>query len=503
MDDVLKLEHVSKSYGGIHALKDVSFQLKSGEVHSLIGENGAGKSTLIKIISGAIPDYDGEVSIGGKTVRFKNPLDAQNHKIAAIYQERSLIPSLNGAVNILLGQEPLRNKALGWIYKQELNKRARYYADLVAPGLPLDIPVRKMSAAQQQLIEIAKALSRDPDIIIMDEPTSSLTDKETVLLISIIKRLREMGKSIIFISHKLKDIFEVSNTITVLRDGMVVENSDAAGVTEADLVRMMVGRSIKNLFPKEDVEIGEEILRAEGLSRKGKFRDISYQVHAGEILGVAGLVGAGRSEMAMSIFGGDKLDSGTVYLEGKKITVKNPSDAIAKGIGLVPEDRKYQGLILGMPIKDNMVLAILKQYSKWFFNDNRKQNRTVDEYMKKLDIKAPSKQQKVKNLSGGNQQKVVIGKWLSVKPKVLIMDEPTRGIDVGTKAEIYKLIGQLAKEGMAIILISSEMPEILGLSDRILVMREGRIAAELSRKEATEEKILKLYLGGIRDEKGN
>ncbi|MCI8464409.1 MAG: sugar ABC transporter ATP-binding protein [Lachnospiraceae bacterium] len=496
----LELSHVKKSYGGIHALRDVSFQLKAGEVHSLIGENGAGKSTLIKIISGAIPDYEGEMKVEGETVHFKNPLEAQNHKIATIYQERSLIPDLNGAANILLGQEPQKNRTIGWIDRAKMKERARYYADLVAPGLPLNLPVKKMSAAQQQLIEIAKALSHEPNIIIMDEPTSSLTDKETVLLIEIVKRLREMGKSIIFISHKLKDIFEVSDRITVLRDGAVVEHSDVEGVTEDDLVRMMVGRPIQNLFPKEDVEIGREVLRVSHLTRTGKFEDVSYEVHAGEILGIAGLVGAGRSETAMSIFGGDRLDSGEVWLEGEKISIKSPADAIEKGIALVPEDRKYQGLILGMSIRDNMALAILREYSRWIFNDTRGQNQVVDQYMEKLEVKAPSKQQKVKNLSGGNQQKVVIGKWLSVKPKVLILDEPTRGIDVGTKAEIYKLIGRLAKEGVAIVLISSEMPEILGLSDRILVMREGKAVASMDRKDATEEKILKLYLGGVHNE---
>ena len=497
-ETILELQNVKKSYGGVHALKNVSFDLYPGEVHSLIGENGAGKSTLIKIISGAITEYEGVIRLRGKEVRFKNPTEANEQKIATIYQERSLVPNLNGAENIMLGKEPTGK--FSFINRKLMMATARKYADMVAPHLPLNEPVRHLSAAQQQLIEIAKALSFEPEIIIMDEPTSSLTEKETEYLIAIIKDLSKRGISIIFISHKLPDIFAISDRITVLRDGNVIETRNAQGVTSDELIKMMVGREIKDLFPKEEIEIGEEVLRVEHLTRKGKFEDVSFTLHAGEILGMSGLVGAGRSETAMCIFGGDKTDSGRVFLNGKEIHIKNADDAIKLGIGMVPEDRKVQGLIQIMSIRNNMLLPILDETSNGPVNNTKKQDRVVAEYVKNLEVKTKDVNNAVSSLSGGNQQKVVIAKWLAMKPKVLIMDEPTRGIDVGTKSEIYKLIGQLAKQGIAILMISSEMPEILGLSDRILVMRAGSLVSTLDRKDASEEKILKLFLGGNGDE---
>ncbi len=494
-ETILELQNVSKSYGGVHALKNVSFNLRAGEVHSLIGENGAGKSTLIKIISGAISDYEGKIILRGGEVRFKNPFEANQAKIATIYQERSLIPYLNGADNIMLGQEP--EKKLTIVDRKALNEQARKYIDMVAPGLPLNIQVRRMSAAQQQLIEIAKALSREPEVIIMDEPTSSLTDRETELLIQIVKDLSARGISIIFISHKLPDIFAISQRITVLRDGAVIETRDAAGVSEQELVRMMVGREIRDLFPKETIQIGEEVLRVEKLTRHGKFRDVSFSVRAGEIFGVSGLVGAGRSEMAMCVFGGDKADSGKIYLHKQEVQIDSTRKAIELGIGMVPEDRKVQGLVQILSIRNNMLLPILDRTGKpGGFNDEKRQDEIVQRYVGELQVKTESVGNPVNSLSGGNQQKVVISKWLASEPKVLIVDEPTRGIDVGTKAEIYKLIGQLAQRGIAILLISSEMPEILGLSDRIMVMREGEVVDILERADATEEKILKMYLGG-------
>lgn len=493
-DLILELRDISKSYGGVHALRNVSFGLRAGEVHSLIGENGAGKSTLIKIISGAISDYRGSMLVRGKEVRFKTPLEANAAKIATIYQERSLIPYLNGERNIMLGQEP--RKKLSVIDQKKLREKARTYIDMVSPGLPLNIPVGRMSAAQQQLIEIAKALSREPEIIIMDEPTSSLTDNETVLLIDIIKRLSAGGISIIFISHKMSDIFSISDRITVLRDGSVIETKEANGVTEQELVKMMVGREIKDLFPKAEVQMGEKVFRVEHLTKAGKCEDVSFSIRSGEILGVTGLVGAGRSEMAMCVFGGDKPDKGEIYLNGKKVEIHSAQNAIDLGICMVPEDRKTQGLIQNMSIRNNMLLPILRRTSKLGFNCEKLQNQLVKTATTELEVKAASMNDAVSSLSGGNQQKVIIAKWLAAEPRVLILDEPTRGIDVGTKAEIYKLIGELAKKGHAILLISSEMPEVLGLSDRIMVMREGKVVSTLSRAEASEEKIVKMFLGG-------
>lgn len=491
---VLELINVKKSYGGVHALKNVSMDLYPGEVHALIGENGAGKSTLIKIISGAIAEYEGIVKLHGKEIHFKNPTEANMNKIATIYQERSLVPNLTGAENILLGKEP--TKKLSIIDRKKLKAVAAKYAKMVAPGLVLDVPVRKLSAAQQQLIEIAKALSYEPSIIIMDEPTSSLTEKETERLIGIVKELAQKGISVIFISHKLEDIFAVADRITVLRDGNVIETRSAAGVTSDELIKMMVGREIVDLIPKQDVNIGAEVLRVEHLTRHGKFKDISFTLHAGEILGVSGLVGAGRSEMAMCIFGGDRIDDGKIFLEGKEIKSKSTDESIKLGLGMVPEDRKIQGLIQMMSIRNNMILPILDETSKGPFNDARKQDKLVAKFVDELEVKTQDVKNPVSSLSGGNQQKVVIAKWLAMNPKILIMDEPTRGIDVGTKSEIYKLIGDLAQRGIAILMISSEMPEILGLCDRIMIMREGELVATLNRSEASEEKILKLFLGG-------
>ncbi|HCE63089.1 MAG TPA: D-xylose ABC transporter ATP-binding protein [Clostridiales bacterium] len=490
---ILEMNNISKSFGGVHALKNVNFELRYGEVHCLIGENGAGKSTLMKILSGAINEYSGTLKLHGEVVKFADPLEAKMKKIATIYQERSLIPDLTGAQNIMIGQEPV-NK-LGIIDKNMLKLRAKSYLEQVSKDVELDVPVRNLSAAKQQLIEIAKGLSTNPDIIIMDEPTSSLTDAETKLLIRSTRALKEQGKSIIFISHKMEDIFSVSDRITILRDGEIVDTKNIDEITPTELIAKMVGRRIEKLFDYSENILGEEQLRVEHLTRKGKFEDVSFSIRAGEVLGISGLVGAGRSETAMCIFGYDKLDSGSVYVQGKQVNIHSPADAIKLGMALVPEDRKVQGLVQIMDIKGNLVLSVLDSLCKWGYILRDKRKAVIEEYADKLSIKMASVDQKVSSLSGGNQQKVVISKWLATQPKILILDEPTRGIDVGTKAEIYKLIGELSKQGLAIVLISSEMPEILGLCRRILVMRQGKIVAEMSREEATEEKILTHYLG--------
>lgn len=481
---ILELQAVSKSYGGVHALKNVSFDLRRGEIHSLIGENGAGKSTLIKIISGAIKDYEGKILVNGKEVKFKNPLEANMAKIATIYQERSLIPYLTGEMNILLGHEPAN--ALQFVDKKALRANARKFIDMVAPGLPLNIPVKNMSAAQQQLIEIAKALSREPQVIIMDEPTSSLTDKETVLMIEVIKKLAKTGISIIYISHKMSDIFALSDRITVLRDGTKIETRDATDVTVDDLVRMMVGREIKDLFPKEDIEIGEEVLRVENLSRHGKFKDVSFNVHKGEIFGISGLVGAGRSEMAMCLFGGDRADSGKIFLSGKEVKITSTEKAIDLGICMVPEDRKVQGLIQIMSIRDNMILPILDRTVKCGFHQFAKQDAIVEKFKTDLEVKTPNVANPVSSLSGGNQQRVVLAKWLAIHPKVLMLNCPTVGVDVGSKQNIHETIKRLANDGIGIIVISDDLPEILNVCSRVLVMNKGSFTGEYATTQLDE-----------------
>lgn len=485
---VLELKGITKIFPGVKALDNVHFQLKKGEIHALMGENGAGKSTFIKVITGVHKAEEGEMYLDGKQVRFKGPRDAQAAGIAAIYQHVTSYPHLSVTENIFMGHEKLKNGIIQW-------KKMHEEADELLKELSADFKATdemgSLSVAQQQMVEIAKALSMKARIIIMDEPTAALTKNESEKLYEITEKLRDNGASIIFISHRFEDMYRLATKVTVFRDSQYIGSYDVDGITNADLITAMVGREINDLFPKPEIEIGEEVLRVEGLSRTGYFKNISFSVKKGEILGLTGLVGAGRTETVEAVFGITKLDSGKIYLEGKEVQIQKPADAMKLGIGLLPEDRQKQGLILDWGIGRNITLPEISAIGRNGFTDEKKERQIAKELAERVDTKAVTLFDKASSLSGGNQQKVVVAKILGSDLKVIIMDEPTKGVDVGAKAAIYEIMGELAKQGYAIILISSEMPEILGMCDRIVIMCEGKVTGELSREEATQELILK------------
>lgn len=485
---VLELKGITKIFPGVKALDNVHFQLKKGEIHALMGENGAGKSTFIKVITGVHKAEEGEMYLDGKQVRFKGPRDAQAAGIAAIYQHVTSYPHLSVTENIFMGHEKLKNGIIQW-------KKMHEEADELLKELSADFKATdemgSLSVAQQQMVEIAKALSMKARIIIMDEPTAALTKNESEKLYEITEKLRDNGASIIFISHRFEDMYRLATKVTVFRDSQYIGSYDVDGITNADLITAMVGREINDLFPKPEIEIGEEVLRVEGLSRTGYFKNVSFSVKKGEILGLTGLVGAGRTETVEAVFGITKLDSGKIYLEGKEVQIQKPADAMKLGIGLLPEDRQKQGLILDWGIGRNITLPEISSIGRNGFTDEKKERQIAKELAERVDTKAVTLFDKASSLSGGNQQKVVVAKILGSDLKVIIMDEPTKGVDVGAKAAIYEIMGELAKQGYAIILISSEMPEILGMCDRIVIMCEGKVTGELSREEATQELILK------------
>jgi ABC-type sugar transport system ATPase subunit len=490
-NDVLIMRNIDKSFPGVHALKQVNLSIEAGEVHALIGENGAGKSTLMKILSGVYQKDGGEILINGKAVEIDLPEKATQLGISIIYQELNLMPNLSIAENIFVGREKRKGPFLDMAATR---REAETYIHEVGLHISVDTPVQNLSIAQRQMVEVAKALSVNAKVIIMDEPTSSLTEPEVVILMEIIRKLRNQGTSIVFISHRLGEIFEISDRITVLRDGEVIGTVTANGCDEDDLIHMMVGRSLTDLFPKETVPIGDIVMEAEHICSGSMVQDVSFTLRRGEILGFAGLVGAGRSELMAAVFGFRRREAGKVRVDGKEIPPNSPVESIRRGIGFVPEDRKLQGLVLNMSVRENATLANLERVSHGGLIKNNEERNIADYYVEKLAIKTPGIEQKVQNLSGGNQQKVVISKWLATNPKVLIMDELTRGIDVGAKKEIYSLITALARDGVGIILISSELPEVLGMSDRIIVMHEGVIKGELSRAEATQKLIMSMIL---------
>ncbi|MBR0446664.1 MAG: sugar ABC transporter ATP-binding protein [Oscillospiraceae bacterium] len=490
-ETVLELHGITKIFPGVKALDQVEFNLKKGEIHALMGENGAGKSTFIKVIMGVHQAEEGQMLLDGQPVRFKSPKDAQKAGIAAIYQHVTAYPHLSVAENIFAGHLEKRLGVVQW------NKMYRE-ADRLLQELNADFDSRalmgNLSVAQQQMVEIAKALSLNARIIIMDEPTAALTKRESEELYRITRKLRDEGVSIIFISHRFEDMYALATRVTVFRDSKYIGTYDVDGITNADLIKAMVGREITDLFPKPVVEIGEEVLRVENLSRTGYFKDVSFHVNKGEILGLTGLVGARRTEVVQTIFGAEKASSGKIYLNGEQVKIRKPIQAMKQGIGLLPENRQIEGLILDWGIGRNITLTELKQFSKLFFLNEKKENAKSKELAEQVDTKAVSVFDKASSLSGGNQQKVVVAKALGSDFKVLILDEPTKGVDVGAKAAIYEIMGELAQQGYAIIMISSEMPEILGMCDRIIVMCEGRVTGELSREEATQEKILALAM---------
>jgi len=486
---LLEMRNITKRFPGVVALNRVNLNVKRGEVHVLVGENGAGKSTLMKILTGAYSKDEGQIFFMGEELHVKNPREALDRGISMIYQETSLVPHLNVAENIYLGREPLFPS--GW-----LNKSKQYdWTEKILKKLHLRFlpttQITKLGIAQRRMVEIAKALSADSKIMIMDEPTAALTKAEIDELFSLISQLKKTGISVIYISHRLEEITEIGDRVTVLRDGQKISTNEISDVDILSLIRMMVGREVdETLYKKEDVKIGEECLRVEGLSRRGDLNDINFTVKKGEILGIAGLVGAGRTELVRAIVGADPIDRGKIFIEKKEVKIRSPHDAISAGIGFLPENRRDDGLALDLSVKDNITLANVTRFTRFGWISKSSENSESETYRKDLKIKCQQLNQSVKFLSGGNQQKILIARWLITNTKILICDEPTRGIDVGTKAEIFGLINQLAKKGVAVIMISSYLPEILTMSDRIMVMREGCITARFEKEDANQEKIL-------------
>ena len=484
---LLEIRGMTKSFPGVQALHGVDLDVSAGEVHAVIGENGAGKSTLMKIVAGVYRPDAGTILMAGQSLVNETPRQARERGISMIHQELNLALNLSVAENIFLGRAPTRGGLIDW---RRLYADAEVLVDRLGIELDVRAPVEDLSVARQQMVEIAKALSLDARVIIMDEPTSALTERETESLFGIIGRLKSQRVAVVYISHRLEEIFRVADRVTVLRDGRLVGSLPLAEASQAQLIGMMVGRELTTLYPKQSIEIGEPVLEVLHLRRSGELDDISLVLRRREILGLAGLVGAGRTELVRVLFGADQLDSGQILIEGRPVHIRSPADAIRLGLGFVTEDRKLQGLVLGMTVRENTTLASLSRIARLGFIDVHRERGLATRLVEQLGVRTPTIEQTVENLSGGNQQKVVIAKWLATTPRILILDEPTRGIDVGAKAEVHALMSGLVREGVSILMISSELPEILGMSDRILVMRQGRISGEFSREDATQEAIL-------------
>lgn len=487
---VLEAKNITKRFPGVLALSNVNFRLVKGKVHALMGENGAGKSTLMKIIAGIYQADEGEIFLHGERVTFHTPKQALSRGISMIHQELSPILDMTIAENLFLGKEFCKGKLIDY---KKMNREASLLLERVGVELPPTMLMKELSVSQMQMIEIAKALSYNAEIIIMDEPSATITEREIANLFDIIRSLKEDGRCIVYITHKMDEVFRIADEITVFRDGNYIGTYDAGEIDENQLVVKMVDRELSEIYPERHNQIGEEVLKVEHLSQKGAFENISFVLKKGEILGFSGLMGSGRTEVMNALFGITQPTSGEIWIHGEKIEKPSPRKVISKGVGYVTEDRKGNGLVLTMSVYDNTILPSLSGLSnKLGVINKKKAEKAAEEYREKLSIKTPSMQQLVAQLSGGNQQKIVLAKWLLQNPDILIFDEPTRGIDVGAKAEIYKLIVKLAEEGKAVIVISSEMPEILGLSDRVVVFYEGRKTGELEREEATQERIMLL-----------
>lgn len=495
MPPLLSMDNIRKEYPGVLALSDVSFELLAGEVHCLLGENGAGKSTLMKILSGAIPKNAGSIAIDGEPVTINSPADSQKHGIGMIYQDFKLVPELSVAENILLGAEPTRGRT-PFIDYSRMEETARGVLAQLGEEIAPTERVSALSVAQRQMVEIAKALSKKVRILAMDEPSAALTEKELKNLFAVIRRLKAEGVGIIYISHRLEEVFEIGDRLTVLRDGKFIHRCRVAEADRRSLVRWMVGRELEQEYPHIELTRGTEILSVEHVSG-GLLNDISLTLYKGEILGLAGLVGAGRSELARVIFGADPKSSGTIVLDGKEISPTSPRQAIDCGIGLLTEDRNKYGLIMQMNVRENISLSNLREVVNGLFINRPKESQVAERFTGDLRIKTPGVEQEVEHLSGGNRQKVVLARWLFTRSKVLIFDEPTVGIDVGVKYEIYNLINRLAKDGIGVVVISSDLPELLGISDRVAVMWEGRLMGVLPRAQATQENVMTLATGGI------
>lgn len=492
---LLEMKGIDKSFSEVKVLQQAQFSLESGELHALMGENGAGKSTLMKILNGIYMRDGGTVKVKGVEQSLSSPSAALQLGIVMIHQELNLIPHLTVMENIFLGREFTfgPTKLIDW---RKMKRESTRFLSQLGLAIDPDTIVGELSVGQQQMVEIAKALSMNTEILVLDEPTAALTDKEIDALFDVIASLKKRGVGMIYISHRMEEIFRMCDRITVMRDGRYVGTERVQETNMDQIVKMMVGREIKDRFPKADIKLGEEKLKVEGLSQKGILHDISFSVRAGEIVGLAGLMGAGRTELAKALFGVSKIDRGTISVSGKAINLRKPMDAIRAGIALVTEDRKDEGLLLPMSVSDNLSMTNLTTVSSLGFLSGAKEKQLSDKMMKQLLIKASSGAQPVGSLSGGNQQKVVIGKWLATNPQVFILDEPTRGVDIGAKKEIYDLMNKLASEGVAILMISSELPEVLGMSDRVLVMHEGKISGHFTKEEATQENIMMCATGG-------
>jgi ABC-type sugar transport system ATPase subunit len=491
---LLEMSGVNKRFPGVYALKSVDFELERGEVHALLGENGAGKSTLMKILSGIYNIDEGKIFIDGQEVQINGVKDAQKYGISIIHQEICLVPYLSIAENIYLGREPVTK--VGFIDKKTMYENAQKFLDKFDLGLSSRTPVNQLNVAQQQMIEIIKAVSFNSNIIVMDEPTSSLTEKEVDFLFKTIRNLREQGVGMVYISHRMNELFEITDRITVLRDGAYIGTVVTKETTHENLIAMMVGRELTNYYVRDFSASKECVLKVHNLSRKGILENTSFELNKGEILGFAGLVGAGRSELMKCIFGLDPFEQGEIFINGNKLKIKNPNDAIKNGIAYVTENRKEEGLFLIQSVRYNTTIKILHDFIKFFKVDTNYENNETNIYIKDLSIKTPSADQTVGNLSGGNQQKVLISRWLATKPRVLILDEPTRGVDVGAKAEIYSIMNRLAKEGVSIIMISSELPEVINMSDRVAVMCKGKIQTILNKDRFSQETIMHYATGG-------
>jgi len=486
---LLQMKNIHKTFPGVYALKAVDFELRAGEVHAILGENGAGKSTLIKILGGIYTADQGEIYIEGKKVEIKEVKDAQKHGIAIIHQELVLVPYMTVAENIYLGREPMKG---GFVNATKMYEEAQRLIDSYGVNISAKSMIRDLTIAQQQLVEIIKAISYNSKILVMDEPTSSISEKEVKFLFETMRNLTAKGVGIIYISHRMSELAEICDRVTVMRDGSYIGTKVVKETTNDELISMMVGRELKNYYTRDFKKDGEVILRCENISDHKMVKGVSFEVKKGEIVGFAGLVGAGRSELMKCIFGLTKEYTGDIYIKGKKVEIRSPSDAIKQGIALVPEDRKLEGLFHVQSVRFNSTIVVLKEFIKGIRVNRKKEEEITQTYIDRMSTKTPSMEQAVGKLSGGNQQKVMIGRWLATSPQILILDEPTRGVDVGAKSEIYAIMNDLAKSGMAIIMISSEMPELINMSDRIYVMCEGKITGCLSHEEVTQEKIMKL-----------
>ena len=498
VNNTFRMEGISKAFPGVQALKDVTFEVNRGEIHALVGENGAGKSTLMKILTGALSLDEGQIVLRSRPVEIGSPADAQALGISMIHQELSLISHLTVGQNIYLGREP-RARMPGFIDWSALYRDAQQLLDRLNVKVNARAKVLGLSIAQQQMVEVAKALSLNADLIAMDEPTSALTERETEVLFDVMRSLKEQGVSLIFISHRLEEIFQVADRVTVLRDGQFIGTVPITELDEDHIVRMMVGRELGEMYPRTEGQRREVVLEADNLHDGRELHGVDLKLHRGEILGIAGLVGAGRTALAETLFGIRPAVAGEVRVEGRPVKLDSPGQAIRAGMGLVPEDRKLQGLFMNMTVRENIVLSAMDKVAAWGFVNFAAANQLAGDLVNKLDIRTPSLRQRIRNLSGGNQQKVIIARWLTLRPQVLILDEPTRGIDVGAKAEIHALMSQLVQEGVGVLMISSELPEVMGVSDRILVMHEGRITGEFTRDQATQDDIMHAATGG----KGN